>query len=199
MAETNQLLREILQEIREVKAHVIPAPRPSAVSSAGGGASETNSLNRNGGLKTGGFPSKIFSTEKPAPWHGQIGRPISAGGGSEISGLSTKNILSKIANASKSERAELASLLGSGKKEPKKVVANDLYFNPALDCFIDQEGNCLYSNLNETTLDPVPNMDRKIGKLRPGVNREKAQPSNFVESDARSRKRKNRRNRTRKN
>ena len=68
-----------------------------------------------------------------------------------------------------------------------------------MDCFIDQEGNCLYSNLNETTLDPVPNMSRMIGKLRPGVNREKAQPSNFVESDARSRKRKNRRNRTRKN
>ena len=68
-----------------------------------------------------------------------------------------------------------------------------------MDCFVDKEGNCFYSNLNETTLDPVPNMDRKIGTLRPGVDREKAQPSNFVESNARSRKRKNRRNRTRKN
>ena len=153
---TESLLREILQEIREVKAHVIPSP---------------------------------------ATRHSVL---ASAGGGSEISGLSVKNILSKVANASKSEREELASLLGSSKKAPNKVTAN-LYFNPAMDCFIDQEGNCLYSNLNETTLDPVPNMDRKIGKLRPGVNREKAQPSNFVESDARSRKRKNRRNRTRKN
>ena len=156
---TESLLREILQEIREVKAHFVPVPavslRPSAVASAGGG--------------------------------------------SKISGLSAKNILSKVANASKSERAELASLLSSSKKAPNKVVAHDLYYNPAMDCFIDQEGNCLYSNLNETTLDPVPNMSRMIGKLRPGVNREKAQPSNFVESDARSRKRKNRRNRTRKN
>ena len=198
MGTTNLLLREILQEIREVKAHIIPAPRPSAVSSAGGGASETNSLNRNGGLKTGGFRSKTFSMEKPAPWHGQIGKPTSAGGGSEISGLSFKNILSKVANASKSEREHISSLLGSSKKAPNKVTAN-LYFNPAMDCFVDKEGNCFYSNLNETTLDPVPNMSRMIGKLRPGVNREQAQESNFVASNARSRKRKNRRNRTRKN
>ena len=156
---TESLLREILQEIREVKAHFVPVPavtlRPSAVASAGGG--------------------------------------------SEISGLSAKNILSKVANASKSEREHISSLLGSSKKAPTKVVANDLYFNPAMDCFVDKEGNCFYSNLNETTLDPVPNMDRKIGTLRPGVNRESAQPSNFVASNARSRKRKNRRNRTRKN
>ena len=139
MSETNQLLREILQEIREVKAHVIPSPatRHSVLASAGGGVN---------------------------------------------------NVLSHF------EKERLAS----NKKAPKKVVA-DLYFNPAMDCFIDQEGNCFYSNLNETTLDPIPNMSRMIGKLRPGVNRESAQPSNFVASNARSRKRKNRRNRTRKN
>ena len=153
MAETNQLLREILQEIREVKAHVIPSPatRHSVLASAGGGPS-------------------------------------------------VQNILSQVASASESEKARLQSLLPppASAKRPNKVEA-DLYFNPAMDCFVDKEGNCFYSNLNETTLDPVPNMDRKIGTLRPGVDREKAQPSNFVESNARSRKRKNRRNRTRKN
>ena len=90
---TESLLREILQEIREVKAHFVPVPavslRPSAVASAGGG--------------------------------------------SKISGLSAKNILSKVANASKSERAELASLLSSSKKAPNKVVAHDLYYNPAME------------------------------------------------------------------
>jgi hypothetical protein len=134
---TESLLREILQEIRQVKAHFIPAPavtpRPSAVASAGG----------------------------------------------------VNNLLLRFEKESK--------------KAPKKVVASDLYFNPAMDCFIDTEGNCFYSNLNETTLDPIPNMDRKIGTLLPDINREKAQPSNFVEAKERSRKRKNRRNRTRKN
>ena len=38
-----------------------------------------------------------------------------------------------------------------------------------------------------------------IGKLRPGVDGEQAQPSNFTAAKANSRKRKNRRNRTRKN
>jgi hypothetical protein len=138
---TDILLREILQEIREVKAYFIrvPAvtPRPPAVASAVG----------------------------------------------------VNNLLLRF------EKERLAS----NKKAPKKVVASDLYFNPAMDCFVDTEGNCFYSNLNERTLDPIPNMGRKIGTLRPGVNREKAQPSNFVEAKERSRKRKNRRNRTRKN
>jgi hypothetical protein len=169
--------------------------RPSAVASAGGSQPPP----RESGLKFGGYSSKIFPEQSRQNWHGQIGTQASAGGGSEISGLSAKNILSQVASASPSERAELGSLLHSTKKAPKKVVASDLYFNPAMDCFVDTEGNCFYSNLNETTLDPIPNMDRKIGTLRPGVDRESAQQSNFVEAKERSRKRKNRRNRTRKN
>ena len=64
----------------------------------------------------------------------------------------------------------------------KKVVA-DLYFNPAMDCFIDLEGNCFYSDLDETTLDPIPDMDRKIGTIPKEVDREKAQPSDFTEAE----------------
>jgi hypothetical protein len=64
----------------------------------------------------------------------------------------------------------------------KKVVA-DLYFNPAIDCFIDLEGNCFYSDLDETTLDPIPDMDRKIGTIPKEVDREKAQPSDFTEAE----------------
>lgn len=64
----------------------------------------------------------------------------------------------------------------------KKVVA-DLYFNPAMDCFIDLEGNCFYSDLHETTLDPIPDMDRKIGTIPKEVDREKAQPSDFTEAE----------------
>ena len=64
----------------------------------------------------------------------------------------------------------------------KKVVA-DLYYNPAMDCFIDLEGNCFYSDLHETTLDPIPDMDRKIGTIPKEVDREKAQPSDFTEAE----------------
>ena len=78
-------------------------------------------------------------------------------------------------------------------------VANDLFFNPVLDCYVDQEGKCFYADLNETTLEPIPNKSRIVGKLRPGVNREQAQESNFTAAKANSRKRKNYRNRTRKN
>ena len=64
----------------------------------------------------------------------------------------------------------------------KKVVA-DLYFNAAMDCFIDLEGNCFYSDLDETTLDPIPDMDRKIGTIPKGMDREKAQPADFTEAE----------------
>ena len=64
----------------------------------------------------------------------------------------------------------------------KKVVA-DLFYNPAMDFFIDLEGNCFYSDLDEKTLDPIPDMDRKIGTIPKEVDREKAQPSDFTEAE----------------
>ena len=140
---TESLLREILQEIREVKAHFVPVPavslRPSAVASAGG---------------------------------------------------SVNNVLSHFASASESAKA-------SAKVAP--IIADDLVYNELLGAFISRDGTCFYSDFDENTLEAIPDMSRIIGRLRPGVNRESAQPSNFVASNARSRKRKNRRNRTRKN
>ena len=196
MAETNQLLREILQEIREVKTHFVPNRFSAEQRKAASEQRKVESEER----KASRSPAEQAKIDaRVAAMQAGRSKKLSAGGGSEISGLSFKNILSKVANASKSEREHISSLLSSSKKAPNKVVAHDLYYNPAMDCFVDKEGNCFYSNLNETTLDPIPNMSRMIGKLRPGVDREKAQPSNFVESNARSRKRKNRRNRTRKN
>jgi hypothetical protein len=64
----------------------------------------------------------------------------------------------------------------------KKVVA-DLYYNAAMDCFIDLEGKCFYADLDETTLDPIPDMDRQIGTIPKEVDREKAQPSDFTEME----------------
>jgi hypothetical protein len=123
----------------------------------------------------------------------------SGGGGGGAQLKSFINILS--APPTEEERRELISLLQPAKASAKVApsIVGNLVYNSVLDCFIDKEGNCFASNINETTFDPIPNMSKVIGKLRPGVNREKAQLSNFVEAKERSRKRKNRRNRTRKN
>jgi hypothetical protein len=64
----------------------------------------------------------------------------------------------------------------------KKVVA-DLYYNAEMDCFIDLEGNCFYSDLDEKTLDPIPDMDRKIGTIPKEMDRKKAQPADFTEAE----------------
>jgi len=122
---TESLLREILQEIREVKAYVIPAPetRYSVVSPAG-------------------------------------------------SGLSAKNMLSKVASASPSERERVKSLL-------LPASTDDLVYNESLDAFISRDGSVYPSVVDEHTFNPIPNLDRRIGTIRLGVRRENATPADF--------------------
>jgi hypothetical protein len=63
------------------------------------------------------------------------------------------------------------------------------------------------TNLDEATLEPIPDLSHIIGKIPLPVGRdfltieerENAIPKNFTAPNARSRKRKNYRNRTRKN
>ena len=57
-------------------------------------------------------------------------------------------------------------------KERKPV--KELIYNEAADCFIDTKGNCFYADLDETTLDPIPDMGRKIGTIKAGVKRKDA-------------------------
>jgi hypothetical protein len=238
-------LREILQEIRDVKAYVIPAPetRYSVLASAGGGENENcpaegltgppqlPNATRNARLmgrmrkedvaglskqdkmrrcelKKQASEERIASRspEEQAMINAKVAKMqaarsatrASAGGASEISVLSAKNMLSKVASASPSEIEHISSLLGPV-KSPKKVVASDLVYNSELDCFIDSEGTCYYADLDEHTLEPKADMSKIIGRIRPGVHGEQAQASNFVPAKERSRKHKNRRNRTRKN
>ena len=65
MSETNQILREILQEIRDVKTHGIPpsVPVPPVLSSAGSGSGRSISPT---GLLTSGFSlgGKVKNAEK---------------------------------------------------------------------------------------------------------------------------------------
>ena len=118
---TESLLREILQEIREVKAYVIPAPetRYSVVSSAGGGSG-------------------------------------------------VNNLLSHF----ESERERVKSLL-------HPASTDDLVYNQSLDAFISRDGSVYPSVVDEHTLNPMPNLDRRIGTIRPGVRRENATPADF--------------------
>ena len=86
--------------------------------------------------------------------------------------------------AKKEEKPSNAAAVVPAPSAPaKKKVVADLYFNPAMDCFIDLEGKCFYADLDETTLDPIPDMDRQIGTIPKEVDREKAQPSDFTEME----------------
>lgn len=239
MGTTNMLLREILQEIRNVKTHGIPpsVPVPPVLSSAGSGSGRsisptgllTSSFSLGGkvknaeiesikaGIKNGRYSrqgsereSNLAKARSMLKWYNNAAAKGKEGGKAFQSRRNyARNLVNSLAHPSAVASAGGGvnnvlshfekERLASSKKAPTKVVAQDLYFNPAMDCFVNQEGNCFYSNLNETTLDPIANMDRKIGTLRPGIDREKAQPSNFIASNARSQKRKNRRNCTRKN
>lgn len=66
---------------------------------------------------------------------------------------------------------------------PVKKVEADLYFNAAMDCFIDLEGKCFYADLDETTLNPIPDMDRMIGTIPKEMDRKKATEADFTPSE----------------
>ena len=70
-------------------------------------------------------------------------------------------------------------------KKAAPVIADHLVFNLQLDAFINPEGVCYYSDLDETTLEPIPNMNRIIGSIPKGdkpltvEERENAEPAAF--------------------
>ena len=66
---------------------------------------------------------------------------------------------------------------------PVKKVEADLYFNAAMDCFIDLEGKCFYADLDEATLNPIPDMDRMIGTIPKEMDRKKATEADFTPSE----------------
>ena len=189
MGTTNMLLREILQEIRDVKKDGIPQKVVSL-------SSPTGPI-RNGWAvvepaKKGdhkGKPRWYKADTEEYTYDFPALSPLASPSAVASAGGHVNNVLSNF------EKERLAS----SKKAPTKVLANDLVLNPLLDVFIDKEGNCYRTDLDETTLEPIPDMSRIIGRIRPGVDREAARESNFTAAKANSRKRKNYRNRTRKN
>ena len=65
-------------------------------------------------------------------------------------------------------------------KKAVKVIADDLTLNPVLDCFINSEGVCFYADLDETTLEPIPDMSRIIGSIPKGMDPEEATEKDFT-------------------
>ncbi len=263
-SQTNDLLREILLEIREVKAHVIPQKvvslssptgpirngwaaalpamkgdhkgkprwykadteeytydfpavsphaRPSAVASAGGGGEEDENENCPAEGLSG--PPQLPNATRNARLMGRMTKEAKAGLSKEDKKrfCELKKMASEERKASRTpqEQAKIdarvaamqagrakSKVAAGGGGEGVRSVADDLVLNPILDCFIDREGKCYYADLDETTLKPIPDISRIVGRIRPGVDREQAKESNFIVPNTRSRKRRNLRNRTRK-
>ena len=63
-----------------------------------------------------------------------------------------------------------------------QVIADDLTLNPVLDCFINSEGVCFYADLDETTLEPIPDMSRIVGSIPKGMDPESATEKDFTEA-----------------
>ena len=141
-----------------------------------------------------------YSNKVYADWGAPPNKSVSAkksSGGSEVKVEAKKEAKKEVkpkVEAKKEEvkpkakkeekpKTEVKAVVPAPSAPAKKKVVADLYFNPAMDCFIDLEGNCFYSDLDATTLDPIPDMDRKIGTIPKEVNREKAQPSDFTEAE----------------
>lgn len=139
-----------------------------------------------------------YSNKVYADWGAPPNKSVSAkksSGGSEVKveakkevkveakAEAKKEVKPKAKKEEKPKTEVKAAVVPPPSAPAKKKVVADLYFNAAMDCFIDLEGNCFYSDLDETTLDPIPDMDRKIGTIPKEVDREKAQPSDFIEGE----------------
>ena len=68
-------------------------------------------------------------------------------------------------------------------KKPVQIIADDLTFNPVLDCFINKEGVCFYADLDETTLEPIPDMSRIVGSIPKGMDPEEAEEKDFKRTE----------------
>jgi len=82
--------------------------------------------------------------------------------------------------AKKAAPAAAAVVPPATEKKPVQVIADDLTLNPVLDCFINSEGVCFYADLDETTLEPIPDMSRIIGSIPKGMDPEEATEKDFT-------------------
>ena len=67
-------------------------------------------------------------------------------------------------------------------EKPVQSIADDLIYNPVLDCFIDTEGVCYYCDMDEE-LNNIPHMDRIVGSIPKGMDPEAATEKDFKEAE----------------
>ena len=79
--------------------------------------------------------------------------------------------------------AAAAVVLPPVEKKPVQIIADDLVFNPVLDCFINKEGVCFYADLEETTLEPIPNMSQIVGSIPKGMDPGAAEEKDFKKAE----------------
>ena len=136
------------------------------------------------------YSNKVYADWGAAPKSGPSSAKKSSAG-AEVKVEAKKEVKAEVKaevkpKAKKEEKPKTevkAAVVPPPSAPAKKKVVADLYFNPAMDCFIDLEGKCFYADLDETTLDPIPDMDRQIGTIPKEVDREKAQPADFIEME----------------
>jgi hypothetical protein len=136
------------------------------------------------------YSNKVYADWGAAPKSGpSSGKKSSAGAEVKVEAKKEVKVEAKAEVKPKAKKEEKpktevkAAVVPPPSAPAKKKVVADLYYNAAMDCFIDLEGKCFYADLDETTLDPIPDMDRQIGTIPKEVDREKAQPSDFTEME----------------
>ena len=79
--------------------------------------------------------------------------------------------------------AAAAVVPAPAEKKPVQIIADDLTYNTQMDCFINTEGVCFYADLEETTLEPIPNMSRIIGSIPKGMDPEAAEEKDMKKAE----------------
>ena len=117
------------------------------------------------------------------------GEPPAPAKKAEVKKAEVKKAEVKKAEVKKEAKKEVkppaaASVAPPPAPEPKKLVISipaDLVENSELSCFIDSEGLCYYADFDEDTLESFPDMDRIVGSIPKGVDRETATKEDYTE------------------
>ena len=129
------------------------------------------------------YSEKVYADWGAAPKSGPSSAKKSSAGSSEAAAPAPAPAKKEVKVEPKKEVKPKVAAVVAPPVAPVKKVEADLYFNAAMDCFIDLEGKCFYADLDETTLNPIPDMDRMIGTIPKEMDRKKATEADFTPSE----------------
>ena len=129
------------------------------------------------------YSEKVYADWGAAPKSGPSSAKKSSAGSSEAAAPAPAPAKKEVKVEPKKEVKPKVAAVVAPPVAPVKKVEADLYFNAAMDCFIDLEGKCFYADLDEATLNPIPDMDRMIGTIPKEMDRKKATEADFTPSE----------------